>query len=100
MQADRRDKSHITKQCFLKLTDMEFGIALTEAFVVHHLFAVMSPTLGKGVADIHLSEFRLRTICVEKLNEVTRIDLVHRRKEQTALAGNVVLLLFRFPGRI
>ena len=63
------------------LTDVHFGIARSEAGVVHHLLGVVCPALGKRVAYEDLAEFRLRTICVQKLDEMSRVNLVNRREQ-------------------
>ena len=56
-----------------------------EARLVHHLFGVVGPAFGEGVADEELADFGLRAVGVQELQEVAGLHFVHRREEQARL---------------
>ena len=100
VQANGRKIAAIAQQRVAELADMRFRIEIVQASVVHHLFAIMRPALGKGIADEQLAENAVRPVGVQEIQEMARPYFVDGGEQQVLYAGHIGIARRRVPARV
>ena len=76
VQLDADDVAAVAQEGLLKLGQPDLGVATAEAFVDHHLLAVVGPALGVGPAIEQFPDLGREPPGVEELEVVAGIGLV------------------------
>ena len=100
MQTDGREKACVPQQGVTELTDTGFRVSTAQSGFQHHLFGVMGPALAKGVADKSAPKDPGGAVGMQKIQKMTRPDLVHRSKQQVGLTRDIVRLHVFRPLRV